>query len=265
MNSPSLPLPPASAPYSLTFCTTCRNRLWQIKDTLADNLRHLRARHNMTLVDYGSSDGLSAWVWSHFKAEIDAGKLTFFEVSSEVAAWHASKAKNLAHRIASGGYLFSLDADNMVVDADIDQIERAITQGLPCQQWSGQWGDGSYGRVGLARELFFKLGGYDEGLLPLAGEDVDLLRRLLSLGQVRKLRPPVKQAIQNSMDQKVAEGARLKADSQRTFKYLSQFNSTMSDIKLKLEGPCRTGGFSSFRGKLNGQPVVIDGFGSIHR
>ncbi len=89
------------------------------------------------MVDYGSSDGLSQWVWRHFESDIQQGRLRFFEVKNEVR-WNVSKAKNLAHRLARGDYLFNLDADNFVTDKDIESILQAQEHAAPSHQWTGE-------------------------------------------------------------------------------------------------------------------------------
>lgn len=256
---------PAPSPPAITFCVTCRNRLWQLQETLAANLAQLGERHNISLVDFGSTDGLSAWVWSHFEAAIEAGRLVFFEVTSPVG-WSSPKAKNLAHRLASGTYLFNLDADNRVVAEDIQRIEAAASLGQPCHQWSKSWADGSYGRIGLPRQLFLEIGGYDETLLPMGGQDMDLLKRLFKLApDMSGLPPPVIPAIENSHDHKMAETGALDMSPAESYEVINKLNMSISDVRLALEGPIRRGGFATFHGKLNGQAVLIDGFNNISR
>ena len=260
MNSepPSAPSPPV-----ITFCVTCRNRLWQLKETLAANLAELGDVHNISLVDFGSTDGLSAWVWTHFEAAIQAGRLVFFEVTSPVG-WSSPKAKNLAHRLAPGTYLFNLDADNRVVAEDIQRIEAAASLGKPCHQWSKAWSDGSYGRMGLPRQLFLEMGGYDETFLPMGGQDIDLMKRLFKLvPDVMGLHPPMIPAIENTHDHKMAEIGALDMSPAESYEVINKLNLSISDVKLSLEGPIRRGGFATFEGKLNGQPVRIDGFNHI--
>ncbi|MEU5050198.1 galactosyltransferase-related protein [Streptomyces sp. NPDC021096] len=65
-------------------------------------------------------------------------------------------------------------------------------------------GNGSYGRIGLPRAAFDKLGGYDENLLPMGCQDSDLLDRARAHG-MRVVRVPqqVPFAIRNTDDEKV--------------------------------------------------------------
>lgn len=251
----------------LSLCTTCRNRLWQLRQTLAPNLAHLAdapVPAELSLVDFGSTDGMAQWVWSEFGEPIETGRLRFFEVSAPTA-WHASRAKNLAHRLATGSYLFNLDADNFVEPADLHVIARAAEAGVACSQFSGQWVDGSYGRVGMPAALFHRLGGYDESLLPMSGQDVDVIKRILTLDlPVRKLRAPARMAVQNTRADKVAELGVAPADAGPFYEAMRDLNSRMSAFKLRAEGPCRPGLFATYKGRLNGTPVTFDGVGQLH-
>lgn len=253
---------------SISFCQTCRDRLWQIKDTLASNLAALDNSQEIVLVDYGSSDGLSAWIWGNFRQHIFDGRLVFFEVKNEVS-WSSPKAKNLAHRLSRGDYLFNLDVDNFITPEDIALINNTRQTDLPCHQWTGVWGDGSYGRIGMPRNLFFGLGGYDESMLPMAGQDFDLVQRLAAANlPVVVLPPPAKPAVANSHAQKMAAislpGRKGGEDNAKVrWERMNAINLETSRIRLAIEGPRRKGGFQTFRGLLNGRMIVIDGLNGI--
>lgn len=64
---------------TISFCITCRNRLWQLRQSLPDNLPAISTHPNieLTLVDFGSNDGLDEWVWQYFGDAIAQGKLRF--------------------------------------------------------------------------------------------------------------------------------------------------------------------------------------------
>lgn len=217
------------------------------------------------MVDYGSNDGLSDWVWENFNDEIAKEKIVFFEVKNEVR-WNTARAKNLAHRLASCDYLFNLDADNYLTRDDINLLEKAVAQGLYCHQWSGHFGDGSCGRIGLPRELFEKLGGYDESFLPVGGEDIDLLRRLAVIqSRYAKLGPPKVTAVQNSFEERTVEAGTSKdLDPHQYWNRLNSMNLRISKLRLETEGPVRFGGGFSYHGLLNGKGIIISGLNDIH-
>jgi glycosyltransferase involved in cell wall biosynthesis len=254
---------PSKGMPSLSFCVACRNRLWQLEQVMATNLATLQSGHEMVLVDFGSTDGLSSWVWSSFENEIADQRLQFFQVSSEVR-WNVSKAKNLAHRLAQGKYLFNLDADNYLTPGDIEKINEPACLEISCQQWSADWPDGSYGRIGIPRVLFHRLGGYDESMLPMGWADTDLMKRILHVGEkLVRVGPPEVRAIQNSHEDKVAELLPENADAAALYRKMNTINREIAQVRLETEGPCRVGGYSSFTGTLNGRAVAIDGFDRI--
>lgn len=253
----------SNSEHAIAFCVTSRNRLWQLSQTLKLNLLKLKDDQMISLVDYGSSDGLSDWIWNNFEPFIKNKKLLFFEVLNKVY-WSCPRAKNLSHRLANAKYLFNLDADNRIDDHDIELITQAANLNRVIHQFSGHWPDGSYGRIGLSKELFEKIGGYDESLLAMGGQDVDLLRRIFALKiNIFKLPPPSITAVQNSKEDKMSSILSSQSDPEKSYNEHNNLNLRFSKVRLNYEGPIRLGGFSTFDGYLNGNRVLIDGFNNI--
>ena len=249
----------------ISFCTTCHNRLWQLKQTLASNLAALGSDMELVLIDYASTDGLSEWIWAHFENHIQDGRLIYFSLSHTVS-WHVCKAKNLAHRLATRRYVFNRDADNFVTAEDLIHIRRAAAQEMPAHQWTDEWQDGSFGRIGLPRDLFMELGGYDEGLLPMAGQDIDLIRRIHGLDKrIWRLPAPHKPAIPNEKQDKIVATTSREVDPEKFFDAMSKANLDLSKFKILHQGAVRDGGFATFQGLLNGAPITIDGLGCVTR
>ena len=249
--------------YQISFCITSRNRLWQLSKTLKANLSKLKDRQMISLVDYGSSDGLSDWIWKNFDSEIKNEKLSFFEVLNEVH-WNMSRAKNLSHRLANAKYLFNLDADNSIDYKDIELISEAAEFNRVTHQFSGDWNDGSCGRIGVSKELFEKIGGYDETMLAMGSDDIDILRRISFLNiKIFQLSPPSIMAIQNSFEDKMASISNTQSEAKKSFITCNNLNSMHSKVKLQHEGAIRLGGYSSYEGLLNGKKIRIDGFNNI--
>ncbi len=243
----------------ISFCITSCNRRWQLEQTLAHNLRLAGPAVEFTLVDYGSTDGLADWVWAQFGDQIADGRLRFYEVASRVS-WHAAKAKNLAHRISTGDYLFNLDADNFVTSRDIESVASAARRDCGVQQFSGNRKDGTFGRVGLARDLFYQLGGYDESLLPMGTQDFDLLLRMRASGMdIDSSGAPELPAVQNDVAQKVAAISDKISRPAELYLTMLRLNRLRSYLRIRLHGPQLVGGFASYRGRLNGEPKAIFG------
>ncbi|MEH6604167.1 MAG: glycosyltransferase family A protein [Pseudomonadales bacterium] len=237
--------------------------MWQLQETLPFNLR-LIGDNEISLVDYGSDDGLNEWILANFQSNILDGSLRYFSVTSPTV-WSAPHAKNLAHRISSGEFLYNLDADNFISEADIQAThEVSAIENQAIHQFSQVHGDGSYGRIGLRRAHFQQLGGYDEGLLPMSEQDVDLIKRMALLG-LKTVKAPLqsKAAIENSMQDKLVNTG---SSEQTDYDELQRINKEIINWKLAHYGAVRTGGFASFDGVFNGKKKMrIDGFNQDHR
>lgn len=245
---------------SISFCTTCRNRLWQLKETLPYNIEALQQNQNICLVDFGSTDGLSEWVWTNYQNEICMGKLVFFEVKSE-SVWHMAKAKNIAHRISKNDYLFSLDADNFISKNDINIIAKYASINTCTHQFSGDWNDGSCGRIGVPRNLFYDIGGYDESLLPMGAEDLDFKKRIISDNQYAfiEIGAPEIKPVFNSDVQRISEVVINKIPNLDDWNKMNITNTNYSDIRIDIIGSKRLNNFSTFYGLLNGKETLLHG------
>ena len=250
----------------ISFCQTCRDRLWQLEQTLHRNLSNVGNDCEIVLVDYGSTDGLANWIWKNCRSYIENGQLTFFELTTK-PRWSSPRAKNLAHRLSSGSYLFNLDADNFITSADIELISDAAQNGLASHQWTGVFGDGSFGRIGLPRHVFFDIGGYDETMLSMGGQDRDLLRRITASGvKCHRLRAPEKGAVSNNFSQKMASttsDSMNEESAKRSWQEMEAVNQIISRMRLATEGPRRPNEFQTFQGLLNGKMITIDGLNRI--
>jgi hypothetical protein len=171
----------------LSFCMTCKNRLHQIKKTLPKNLsdnKFFKEIIEFVLVDFGSQDGLKEWVLSSFVDELKEGYLAYY-YTDELPSWHASVAKNTSHFFAAHDLLVNLDCDNYTGRfGGKFVIKNFIRYGtdMVSHQFSSDYGDGTYGRIGLSKAHFIRLGGYDESFEPMGFQDVDLISRAQSIG-----------------------------------------------------------------------------------
>ncbi len=194
---------------TLSFCITCKNRFHQISRTLKKNLDDNRLHQEWVefiLVDFGSVDGVKEWVCRHFKEDLKTGFLKYY-YTGELPYWHASVAKNMAHRLAGHDILVNLDCDNFTGYLGGQFVIRQFLQNrdIVLHQFSGNLDDGSYGRIGVLKEYFDIIGGYDETFEPMSYQDVDLIERLKQLGLTYLLRPGSRfcQAIANTKSESI--------------------------------------------------------------
>ena len=179
---------------SIVFCTTCKGRLQHIERTLPENI-HNNARAKFVLLDYNSQDGLSAWLRTHQRGNIDAGRLTVYRYFGE-HPFRMAHAKNLAHRLGileGADVLVNLDADNFTGPGFADYIaEKFQSSQNPKETYL--WANvgrakrrlprGCSGRIVVSRHAFTNVGGYDEKYETWGPDDKDFNLRLGSLGCV---------------------------------------------------------------------------------
>ena len=243
----------------LAFCTAVKDRFGSLAATLPENISRLTDQCCISVVDYSSkSDSGEKWILSEFSGEIKSGRLSFFRVTDDLD-WSAPRAKNLAHRLASAGYLFNLDSDNFISQEDVNVFLNVARKGIPCHQCVAQ-GPGTFGRIGLPSDTFYAIGGYDESMLPMGYQDADLLRRAVTYhgGCARLSWNYAPMPVDNEKSKLFSYG---KSDS--FYEEMNYFNSKRSALREELSGIVIKDSFASYRGRLNGTYLTVDGFGKL--
>lgn len=151
--------------------------------TLPENLSVLEPhgdRVELVLVDYGSRDGLGAWVRERFAGPLANGLLRYAR-TDEPTSFHMAHAKNVAHRLGTKDVLFNLDADNFVGRDTCERVDALFTE-RPATLAKAPSKPDVGGRVALRRTDYLALGGYNERLKGWGIEDMDLARRAMLMG-----------------------------------------------------------------------------------
>ncbi len=186
--------------YKISFCTTCKGRLSHLQQTLPKNLAALQSYPNAEIVvlDYGSEDGLAAWLQQHYSAEIASGRIRYARY--ETPDFHMSHAKNMAHRLATGDILCNLDADNSIVPGFAEWLNRTFHADkngfvnpdildIHFGAKAGKPWDGLAGRIAMHRDNFLRLRGYDETISHWGRDATDIVIRAHKLGMSRHAIP----------------------------------------------------------------------------
>jgi len=174
----------------ISLCISSMDRLHHLSRTLPRNLADNMGYPDVEIVllDYGSSDGLEAWVKGHLREWIDTGRLVYFR-TADPAYFRRSHARNLGFRLATGDILCTLDADNFTgpgfaqyVNERFDRYDGAYLR----PDFSGAHARlrDAFGRICVRREDFLRIEGYDEQLVDYGYEDIDLCSRLEKSGLV---------------------------------------------------------------------------------
>lgn len=198
-------------PYmKISFCTTVRNRLYHLKETLPDNMREVRNHDaELVLLDYGSTDGLEEWITSAFAQDLSSGKLRRFRYSG-ASYFDRSHSKNLTIKLSDGDVVCNIDADNYIGAGFCEYLisvfspgERVFISGLRHVLSAPD----SCGKICGRKSDFLSVGGYDENFEGHGFEDYDFSNRLQLLG-LRELsldHPEFRRAISHSNLERVQE------------------------------------------------------------
>lgn len=168
-----------SATPTVSYCVPVMNRPGDIRGTLPVNiaeLADLRDEVEILVMFFDDDTETHDWIRSEFAQAVTTGHLRLI-LSDKLTSWHFGKAKNAFQRHIRGRVYSSLDGDNFVTGeetAQLLEIARAHPKGFLFHHFSGNWGDGSCGRVSLPAELYRRVG-YDPAMLPRQYDEVDLI------------------------------------------------------------------------------------------
>ncbi len=181
--------------HGVSFVTTCFRRGWQLKQVLLFNIVaawpwRSCVRFFVTVFDEPDEAAETVrWIMHYGKAAVDAGVLTVCQ-GTGMPYWHACIAKNTSHRAAvecrdialERHFLVNVDGDNVFSDSFVPSVIGEVAKGhraspnqIRC--WYGE-DPGCTGRQGYWAELFVRLNGFDESLLPSGYQEVDLCDRV---------------------------------------------------------------------------------------
>lgn len=212
---------PRQSQYRISLATSVFNRFWQLQETLPLNVAAATEAGltDLTIVDFGGEDSkeIEEFINDNFQLELCERIINYHRISKPWESFHMSAAKNIAATLTRGDFIFSLDADNFINRDDLVYIKTVIAESrypsktlihqttnesspifhemwkdfLPkeihsmCHDRDLQW-DGSTGRIGASRNLFYAVGGYNENMSLMGMDDIDFLLRCLKLGSEYK-------------------------------------------------------------------------------
>lgn len=180
----------------ISFCTTCMNRLYHLKQTYPVNLERSKTYPHVefVLLDYGGNDGVEEWVASNLGEHLNSGRLRFFR-TDEPRYWVAAHAKNIAHKRATGDILCNLDADVFIPDGFCEFVVESFARNrrmvMAFNSEDGQGHNGCAGLVTAMREDFYSVNGYDESInLGWGYDDMNYQFRVRMQNDLELFTPP---------------------------------------------------------------------------
>jgi glycosyltransferase involved in cell wall biosynthesis len=193
------------------------------------------------LLNYGSKDDMEDWAKGNLSEFIEKGIVKYYH-TTEPEKFHACKAKNLAHRLATGDILVNLDADNYLGKNFAHYVNYCfrINDKISCQfAGKGFRFFDTCGKIALTRDDFINSGGYNEELAPFAGEDIDLLKRLEVMGNSITVVPIINFLRTVKHDNKLRLkniGNNTMEDMRRINKCLTEKYVTNNKYRVNIEG-----------------------------
>ncbi len=173
---------------SISFVTVCMNRLPHLRETLTANLAQCQTVEGLEFVvlDYGSTDGLEAWVMQELGAELEAGRLVYYR-TEDPKHFDRSHSRNLAFKLCNGKVICNVDADNFLGEGFAQSVLETFNNEEQCFLTPDCDKQFYYvrdviGRVSVRKEDFLKVRGYDEEMQGYGFEDNDFYSRLKSAG-----------------------------------------------------------------------------------
>lgn len=168
----------------ISLCTTCHNRTYQLRQVFDANIRTLEKNPDVewVLLNYNSSDNLHEFITERLPL---LPSRFIYAVDNIPKRWHAGIANNISHRCAntSSTVLMNLDVDNLIGNSISVVRENMVDRGIELlHNWSGDYHDGTYGRIAMTKEKFYALGGYDESFYPMGYQDTDIMNRARAMG-----------------------------------------------------------------------------------
>ena len=251
----------------VSFCTTCRNRLHHLQETLPKNLKDNETYPEVEfiIVDYDDQTGMEEWAKKTLDLQIRTGRVVYVKVRG-MGRFKRSHAKNIGHLMATGDIQVNVDADNFTGKDSATAIAKAYEEAGPrlliCVPDSLHHGPSLYGRVGLGKYFFKELRGYDETMEKWSLEDNDLCHRAIQLGgALRHVATEGCSAIEHSVEERASDTT-VKYDP---FSYQQQVRETLrhrrrTDPKGLLVNPKGWGQATVWKNFDNDTPISI-GFG----
>src|SRR5690606_33709522 len=124
------------------------------------------------LINYNSEDQLHEWAQDVLRPYIEKGIVNYY-FTPEPRFFHASIAKNLAHKVATGDIVCNLDGDNFTGKDFAFYLNYVVNKRgdnyIFHFKKAPYWG--TEGRIALTRKNFLALGGYDESFEPIGHQD----------------------------------------------------------------------------------------------
>ena len=163
----------------VSICTTVMDRTYDLRKTLElniiDNADYCNAE--FVVLNYGSNDDLDDFITKDMKDYVSGGILKYVKVDAK--HYDMGRSRNIAFKSATGDIVNNVDADNYTGRG----FCRAINQLAELEPEKAVFAKGKrmmHGRIGMYKNEFLEIGGYDEDLVGYGFDDHSLVYRAMA-------------------------------------------------------------------------------------
>ena len=160
----------------ISYCTTCKGRLWQLHQTLPVNIKLTSVDVDIVLLDYHSDDGLEDYIKTNYGKELTDGRLKYFKLETTLEGFDMAYAKHIVHLLSEGNKVFNLDADNYIGTTIPEMTQLPLGKLLLPRLVKGTH-TARCGRIGMYRADYISAGGYDINIIGMKNDDGDVVHR----------------------------------------------------------------------------------------
>ena len=160
----------------ISYCTTCKGRLWQLRQTLPINIKQTNKKCDLVLLDYHSEDGLQEYINSNYREYLDDGRLKYYKLLTPIDGFDMAFAKHIVHTLSPSDVLFNLDADNYI-GSTLNELAALPLGKILIPKLVNSTHTARCGRIGFNRKDYLKIDGYDMDLHGMTNDDGDIVHR----------------------------------------------------------------------------------------
>lgn len=178
------PLPKTVKDYrKISLCTTCMNRASDLKNTLIKNIEDNLEYPNIEFVilNYNSSDDMHFFMQtSAVRKYLKLGVLKYY-VTHSPHFYSMAHSRNVAFLSSTGQIVINVDADNYTGFGFASFVNK-LAELCPRRAFFAKGKRMMHGRVGMYKDEFVKIGGYNEDFVGYGYDDHDLMIRAMNSG-----------------------------------------------------------------------------------
>lgn len=168
--------------FKISICTTCMDRLDDIKQTYMKNIEDNIGYGNIEfiLLNYNSKDNLDYWVKSNLINFINSGLVVYYK-TTEPKYYSMTHSRNIAFKLATGDIVNNVDGDHFTNKGFVEHINFLANQKHKKMVFVKSR-QKNRGRLGFFKKDFMWLGGYNEEINGYGFDDEDLIARAFHAG-----------------------------------------------------------------------------------